>query len=165
MIIDPNKKSAPEPPPEYLLKEIERLNKQTAGKDGKWMHLDSVGLVWKPSGPDLMGGVIRELKPPTDTPSPLLSQLVEWGQTLDIDNIPFNSVILIKLNVTDPTHATQMQQAIAQQVLFPRNEKLKEKKACILFMETGDDISIMTEKEMNQAGWEKKDKPLIITPY
>ena len=56
-----------------------------------------------------------------------------------------------------------MQQVIARQVLQPRIEKLKEKKVCILFMQAEDDISVMTEEEMNQAGWEKKEKSRIIT--
>jgi len=42
-------------------------------------------------------------------------------------------------------------------------EKLKQNQICVLFMQSDDDISIMTEEDMNKAGWEKKEKKLIIT--
>lgn len=70
---------------------------------------------------------------------------------------------MIKLNADDPMRIRMMQQIIARQVLEPRIEKLKEKHACILFMQPEDDISVMTEEEMNKAGWEKKEKSRIIT--
>jgi hypothetical protein len=101
--------------------------------------------------------------PPSESP-PLLAELVKWGNTLDFDNIPHNAVVLIKLDVNDPFRVQMMQRIITKQVLEPRIEKLKERHICILFMQSGDDISIMTEEEMKKAGWEKKEKSIIITP-
>lgn len=140
-----------------ILKQIDELNSQETN-GGEWIYVDKIGICWKPVC-DQMGAPITT---PVDGPPLVLSKLVEWGKLINFDNLPLNSVVLIKLNVDDPTHVNTMQRAIAKQVLEPRIEKLKENRTCILFMQSGDDISVMTEAEMNQAGWEKKEKSRII---
>lgn len=153
-IIVPNAEPAAQEPSAETLKQIDALNEGVNG--GHWIYVNEVGIVWQPN---------PETKPviPTSGPPAVLSQLVDWGKSLDFDNLPYNAVLLIKLNVDDPMRVNMMQRAIAKQVLEPRFEKLKEKRTCILFMQTGDDITVMTEAEMNQAGWEKKEKSRIIT--
>ena len=146
---------------EQILTEIETLNNQVSDKDGgTWLHIEGHGICWKPNG-DRMGNPLGVPSP--STPPPIIESIVKWGNQLDLDNIPYNSVVLIKLNVRDPYRTQMLQTAIAKQVLEPRIDKLKEKRVCVLFMESEDDISVMTEDDMNQSGWIKKDKNRIIT--
>ena len=136
---------------EQIIKQLEELNSKLTDADGgEWVNVPNYGLCWHPTG-DRMG--IPVGVPSPSTPPPALEALVKWGKVVDFDNIPQNAVVLIKLNVDDPMRVNLMQRAIAKQVLEPRIEKLKEKRTCILFMQAGDDISVMTEEEMGQAGW------------
>lgn len=149
-------------PTKDTLELIERMNESLAAdKEGQWIYVKGYGIVWQPRPGDRMGA---PLVPPTEkTPPPILEEIVKWGNTYDFDNIPKNAVVLIKLNVEDPMRVQMMQRVIAKQVLEPRIEILKQNRVCILFMQAGDDISVMTEEEMGKAGWEKKEKQRIIT--
>jgi hypothetical protein len=60
---------------------------------------------------------------------------------------------------------TRIHAAIVQGILMPRQEILKDKKIGVLFMTTEDSIELLSEEDMNKAGWVKKDKPLIINPF
>ena len=80
------------------------------------------------------------------------------------DEVKTNSVLVIKIDASNPTRFGQFQQSIVKHLLEPRMEMLKEKKLSIVFMGTNDDISVLDEKEMNKLGWFKKEKNLIITP-
>lgn len=154
------------PASEELIKLIDELNEKSQNDNGQWLYCEELGVVWQPNIPaDLMGKpAASEYKlPPEPQHPPLIDSLVKWGNTVDFDNLPKNAVVLIKLNVQDPLRVQMMQRAIAKQVLEPRAEKLKANKTCILFMQSDDDISVMTEEDMKKAGWEKKDKKLIIT--
>lgn len=147
---------------------IDELNEKMSTDKGEWLSSKEHGIVWKPNiCNDNMGGhaqTLREHQPPADTTPPsLLDGLVKWGNKFDFDNIAKNSVVLIKLNVKDPMRVQMMQRAIAKQVLEPRIEKLKANQVCVLFMQSDDDITIMSEEDMKAAGWEKKEKKLIIT--
>jgi len=152
---------------DHQLKLIDELNDKIADKNGEWMYSRDFGIVWVPNVsvcPMPSSEPTREYHLPEEkTLPPLLASIVEWGKTYDFDNIPKNAVVIIKLNVDDPVRAQMMQRIIAKQVLEPRVETLKQNRVCILFMQDGDDISIMTEEEMGQAGWEKKEKKRIIT--
>ena len=143
---------------EEIIKHIDELNEKSSNDKGRWVYCEELGVVWQPNAASTVMAAA-----PTEPPPPLLESIVKWGNTIDFDNLPKNSVVLIKLNVQDPIRVQMMQRAIAQQVLDPRVESLKKNSICILFMESTDDISVMTEQEMNSAGWEKKDKKLIIT--
>lgn len=150
-----------ETPEQQILKQLDELNsKLTDSSGGEWVNVPNYGICWHPNT-DPMGGTAGVPSPAT--PPPALEALVQWGKVIDFDNIPQNAVVMIKLNVDDPMRVNMMQRAIAKQVLEPRIEKLKEKRTCILFMQAGDDISVMTEEEMGKAGWEKKEKSRIIT--
>jgi len=145
-----------------IIKELTEMNSKVVDKDGgAWVYIEGHGICWKPCGGDRMGQPLGVPSP--STPPPTIESLIEWGNKIDLDNIPQNAVVLIKLNTDDMFRFNMLQRAIAKQVLEPRIEKLKEKRVCILFLESGDDISVMTEEEMNQAGWEKRDKGRIIT--
>ena len=141
-------------------KQVDELNDQLNDADGKWIYVDEkIGIVWKPTLPETGEGVVPE----HPTPDSTIEGLVRWGNTYDFENIKENSVVIIKLNIDNPMRVHMMQKVIAEQVLKPRIEKLKEKRVCILFMQEGDDISVMTEEEMESAGWEKREKSRIIT--
>ena len=146
---------------DQILKELEELNSKVTDADGgNWVHIPSHGICWQPSG-DRMGKPLAVPSP--STPPPAIESLVQWGNHVDFESVPENAVVMIKLNVQDPMRVQIMQRAIAKQVLEPRIETLKQKRVCILFMQAGDDISVMPEEEMNKAGWEKKDKSRILT--
>jgi hypothetical protein len=147
-------------PTDEMSKKIKELNEQMSNDQGEWMWSKEFGLVWCPN---LANKENKPLGVPPSTPPVLLEDIVNWGNTLDLDNVKENSVILIKICVDDPFHLQMMQNVIVKQVLTPRIEKLKEKKVCVLFMRAGDDISIMDEEDMSKAGWEKKEKSRIIT--
>lgn len=151
-------------PTDKILKLIDDFNAKLSDNNGSWKYSKDVGICWVPNlSPMPHGPEPLVPTPPSESP-PLLAELVKWGNTLDFDNIPHNAVVLIKLDVNDPFRVQMMQRIITKQVLEPRIEKLKERHICILFMQSGDDISIMTEEEMKKAGWEKKEKSIIITP-
>ena len=150
-------------PTDEVLKLIDELNDKVSNNEGEWVYSKDVGICWKPNTQAMPGSPLPAVPSPS-TPPPLLGEILKWGDTFDFDNLPQNAVILIKLDVTDPFRVQMMQRVIAKQVLEPRINKLKEKRACILFMQSGDNISVMTEEEMNKAGWEKKEKSIIITP-
>jgi hypothetical protein len=141
---------------------IAELNEKTSNDNGEWIYInDDIGVVWRPDAQAL--GVAPEVPQPA-TPPPSLVELANWGKSIDFDNITKNSVVVIKINSDNPYYMQGMQQAIARQVLSPRAEKLKANSVCVLFMQAGDDLSVMSEEEMNQAGWEKKQKSLIVIP-
>ena len=148
---------------EQLLKQVEQLNNETELDKGEWRVSNQYGIVWCPNVADRMGTPLGVPSP--STPPPVIGELVKWGNTMDFDNIAENSVVIIKLNINDPFRVQMMQRVIAKQVLEPRIEKLKEKRVCILFMQAEDDISVMTEAEMESAGWTKTNKSLIISPF
>jgi hypothetical protein len=150
-------------PTDKTLKLIDELNEQVSNNNGEWLWDKSLGMVWRPNISPMPHGP-EPLAPtqPSDPP-PLLGDIIKWGNTLDFDNIPQNSVLLIKLDISDPFRVQMMQKIITQQVLQPRIEKLKEKHVCVLFMQSDDDISIMPEEDMAKAGWVKKEPSRIIT--
>jgi len=145
-------------PSEETLKLVDELGNCNSDK-GDWINIEGIGWVWKPISQDESDRVV----PTPSIPPSIMGEIVRWGNTIDIDNISQNSVMLIKLNVDDPHRIQIMQRVIAKQVLEPRIEKLKEKRVCVLFMQEGDDISVISEEDMQKAGWEKKEKSRIIT--
>ena len=97
-------------------------------------------------------------------PNALVDGILEWGEQLTFDNLKDNSVLLVKVNAADPQYSHAFQMGVIRHVLEPRAKLLKEKKVTVLFMSDKDDLSILSEEEMNQAGWEKKEKSRIIIP-
>lgn len=112
-------------------------------------------------GPD--GNVPDEVTPVEARPNALVDGILEWGKTLDINNLSENSVLMIKVNVDDPQYAHHFQMGVVRHVLEPRFELLKQKKVTVLFMSDKDDISVISEVDMNKSGWTKKEPNRIIT--
>ena len=104
--------------------------------------------------------VAQEVKP-----NPLVDGILEWGKQLDLDNVKPNSVLMIKVNSEEPSYAYKFQVGVVKHVLEPRFSALKEKKVTVLFLSDKDDISVLTESDMEKAGWYKKEKTLIINPF
>jgi hypothetical protein len=102
--------------------------------------------------------------PPVEVkPNPLIDGILEWGNQLSFDDLKANSVLLVKVNADDPQYSHGFQMGVIRHVLEPRAKLLKEKKVTVLFMSDKDNLSILSEEEMSQAGWEKKEKSRIIT--
>lgn len=151
-------------PTDKTLKLIDELNEQLSNNNGEWIYVKDIGICWHPSLTETQMGHPPSIEVPSPaTPPPLLGDIVKWGNTLDFDNIPQNAVVLINLDINDPFRVQMMQRIITRQVLQPRIEKLKERHVCILFIQSGDNISVMTEEEMGKAGWVKKEPSRIIT--
>jgi hypothetical protein len=85
-------------------------------------------------------------------------------KSIDLESMKKNSVLVVKLDASNPYHAAQVQHSLVKYILEPRSETLRNKAISVLFMAHDDDIDILQEEDMNRAGWVKKDKPLIITP-
>ena len=86
-------------------------------------------------------------------------------KTINIDSVPENSVLLIKINAE---HGMQQRVAATQQIaraLQPLNDKIKAKKIVLIVMATDEDMSDLEEAEMNKMGWYRKEPSLIINPY
>lgn len=102
---------------------------------------------------------------PEPTPNALLDGLISWGNTLDFENLPERAVVTIKIGSLDPEYGHKMQMSVIHQVLEPRREILVKKKITVLFMGMNDDITAISDEEMAVAGWERKEKTLIISPH
>lgn len=83
---------------------------------------------------------------------------------INVDEIKNNSVLIIKANLPSPTHKAAAS-SVFQKLLYPYIPILREKKVTVMIMDLKEDISIVPEEEMNAAGWEKKDKSVIINPF
>lgn len=145
---------------EETKKEIDMLNAQLTDKTGEWRYVEGQGIGWFPLG-DQMGGTLKQ--PVPSAPCQLLRELVDMGKAIDLENVPEKSVLVVKINTDNPIHAQTMQQGIVRQILEPRFKLLKEKKITVLFMSSMDDLTVITEQDMERAGWYKKEPSRIIT--
>ena len=91
--------------------------------------------------------------------------IIQFGGVIDLENVPKNAVLTVKLSTADHLYANNLQMGIIERVLKPRMELLKEKKLTVLFMAADDDISLLSEEDMGRAGWVKKEPSLIIKPW
>ena len=144
-----------------LQDEINKLNELSQDNRGTWKYIHGHGICWVLEN-DLMGGTPQV---PQTTPPALLGDLIKWGNTLNFENLKENEVVTIKIGIEDPEYANKMQFNIVNHVLEPRIELLKSKKIAVLFMSANDDISTMSNEDMEQAGWTRKEKSLIVNPF
>jgi hypothetical protein len=86
-----------------------------------------------------------------------------FSKTLDLEAAPKNSVLIVKIGTNDHLYANNLQMGIIQRVLNPRVEILRDKRLTVLFMAREDDITLLTEEDMEKAGWVKKEPNRIIT--
>ena len=89
-------------------------------------------------------------------------KLVLIDQVLDIKNIEPKSVIVLKIG-GDAGHKMRMHRAFVRFVESKGN-LFKEKELTFMFLEPGDSLEVLTEEDMKNAGWQKKEKSLIIQP-
>jgi len=83
--------------------------------------------------------------------------------TINIDDIKQNSILLVKLNIEPEQKMTIF--PILAKLFAPYASQLKNKKVSIMMLTLNENIEIVDEAEMNQSGWFKKEKSLIINPY
>lgn len=83
---------------------------------------------------------------------------------LNVDEMKPNSIVLIKVEAENPVHKMAVA-PLFQKLLSPYGPKLREKNITIMLMTTKESLEIISEAEMNRAGWQKKEKSLIINPY
>ena len=82
----------------------------------------------------------------------------KFFQIVDLEKLEKNSILVFKL----------VPESIDILISLPfLVEKMKdiltEKNIAVMIMNPEDDMSVLSEKEMNRLGWEKKDKPRLIT--
>ena len=91
------------------------------------------------------------------------AKVIQVDNVIDFENLKEGSVVVLKVG-GDMVHKQMVHQAFARFV-SKRIEKIKDKKMTILFLDPGDDLDVLTEEDMNKAGWTRKDKSLIINPF
>ena len=89
-------------------------------------------------------------------------KIVEIDNVIDFDNLAPNSVIVLKIG-GDTGHKMRMHQAFVR-FINSKGNLFKEKKFTVLFLEPDDSLEVLTEEDMDKAGWQKKEKSLIIKP-
>ena len=90
-------------------------------------------------------------------------KIVQIDKIVDLENLNKHSVVVIKLG-GDEGHRIRMHQAFVK-FLSSKQKLFKDKKLTVLFLNDGDDIDTLDENEMNEAGWYRKEKSLIINPF
>ncbi len=84
--------------------------------------------------------------------------------TINIDDIKPNTILCITVKVANPIEKMQMAPMLSK-LFSPFASKLREKGVTVMIMSQNESIDLITEEEMNAAGWEKKAKTLIINPF
>lgn len=101
--------------------------------------------------------------PPEASPSEL--QLPsDKVTTVNIDDIKPNSILIITVDVENPIQKMAVAPVFSK-LLAPYAAKLREKSVTVMLMTANENINLISEEEMNNAGWEKKEKSLIIKPF
>ena len=102
---------------------------------------------------------------PTETPKSSIVNLPAKNiVSINVDKIKPNTILVITINVNAP--AQKMAVApVFWKLLAPYAAKLREKSVTLMLMTIGENINLISEEEMNAAGWFKKEKSLIINPF
>jgi hypothetical protein len=83
---------------------------------------------------------------------------------INIDDIKPNTILIINIAVDSPEQKMAVAPVFGK-LLAPFAKKLKEKGVTVMLMALNESITQISETEMNVAGWEKKEKSLIIKPF
>jgi hypothetical protein len=83
-------------------------------------------------------------------------------ERLDFDKAPRNSVLVVKVSGKDTEYATKLQLGVFKYIIEPRLQLCKEKNLTVLFMCREDSIELLSETDMNKAGWLKRESSTII---
>lgn len=84
--------------------------------------------------------------------------------TINIDEIKSNTILVINVDVDSPVQKMAVAPVFSK-LLAPYAAKLREKGVTVMLMSLNENINLISEEEMNKAGWEKKAKSLIISPF
>lgn len=76
-------------------------------------------------------------------------------EVLAVDDIPDNSFLIIRVDVPGPMEKYMAANELAK-VLGPYHDLFKRKNVSIMIMTPQEKFDIMTEEELNQAGWVRK---------
>ena len=94
---------------------------------------------------------------------PFNDKMVEIDNVLDFENLKENSVIVLRIG-GDAGHKMRMHQAFVR-FINSKGDLFKKKKFTVLFLEPEDGLDVLTEEDMDKAGWQKKDPSRIIKPF
>ena len=83
--------------------------------------------------------------------------------TINMDDVKPNSVLVITINVDGPAEKMAVAPVFSK-LLAPYAAELRSKHVTVMLMTATENITNITEAEMNAAGWIKEQKSLIITP-
>lgn len=103
-------------------------------------------------------------KPQPSAPPSELALPADKVTTINVDDIKPNSILTINIDVATPTQKMAVAPVFSK-LLAPYASKLREKGITVMLMTLHENINLITEEEMNKAGWEKKAKSLIISPF
>lgn len=76
-------------------------------------------------------------------------------ETLCLDDIPPNSFLVIRVDVAGPMEKYMAATGIASKLL-PYHDMFRAKNITIMIMTPKEGFEILTEDEMNKAGWYRK---------
>ena len=85
------------------------------------------------------------------------SSMISLDKLIEVDNIKPNSVVIFRINKPNQVILSSIQNFVSMY-----GDKLQEKQCSLLVLGKDANLEILDEAEMNKAGWEKKNKSLII---
>jgi hypothetical protein len=91
------------------------------------------------------------------------AKITQIDAVIDFVGLPKHAVIVLKVG-GDAMHKMRIHQAFVR-FFKSKQSILKEKELTILFLEPGDGLEVLTEEDMDKAGWQKKEKSLIVKPF
>jgi hypothetical protein len=102
---------------------------------------------------------VTTAEPPSELQLP-----AERVVTINIDEIKPNSILVINIDVENPVQKMAVAPVFSK-LLAPYAAKLREKGVTVMLMTLHESINLISEEEMERAGWEKKEKSRIINPF
>lgn len=92
-----------------------------------------------------------------------MDKLIQIADVIELEKLSKNSVVVLKLGGGED-HKIRMHAAFMQ-FLSAKKETFQKNKVTVLFLNDTDDLKVISESDMNKAGWFKKEKSLIINPF
>lgn len=88
---------------------------------------------------------------------------IENFKIINMDDLKPNSMLVINIDVEQSQKMTVS--PVFAKLLNPYAAQLKEKHISVVIMTVKEHIDVISEKDMNAAGWYKKEKSLIVNPF
>jgi len=98
-------------------------------------------------------------KPPGEVKLPAANAVF-----INIDDIKENSIVVINIDVKSPEQKMAVAPTFGK-LLAPYAMDLRKKHITVMLMALDESIELVSEEDMNKAGWFKKEKSIIINPY